>query len=365
MNGDSAHARENARQADGKFGHQTKPEATVEIGDVEVTVDWEDCHVGTDVVACLALERTDGSVRAEHLAETNIDRISYTDRVAGPVEVYVPEYGMPVIIDAQGRNLRATEAAEVLLEEHRTDEEAAIGRQRLTEADQVLVAASAQQFPGQLSAVPHSLRTLRAAGLRAAVFDTTVDPMEPSFSVVAASPWVADVTFHGADHVRVTCGDSTVSVHAAPNAVVEPMELRAGLMNFAHRRSYSFRARGVADVIDPASVVRADEWGGTEEPDISIPWAPDGQSHIHVRFVDGDEDSPRLQLHGAGENRVLLLSYDGDEQVPESVRAAQAAVHIRHRNMGATPQLVARALVEGEQLWERFRAEDAYEMNGR
>lgn len=362
---DAASARENARTSDGKFGHQPKPEASFELGEDDLVVDWEDCHVGTSTVACMALERTDGPVRAEHLAEANIDRISYTDRVAGPVEIYVTEHGMPVIVDSQGRNLRATEAAGVLLEEHRTDEEAAIGRVKLSPADQVLLNASAQQFPGQLSAVEHSLRTLRAAGLRAAVFDTTVDPMSPSFSVVAPTPWVVDVAFSGADHVRLTSGSTEVAVHASPDAVVDPYELRNAILDLAHSRSYSHRAGGVAQVIDPASVARVDEWGGTEEHDPAIEWNPDGAVHTSVAFTDSDEDSPRLELHGEGEDRRLLLAFEGSGQVPESVRAAIAAVQIRHRNPGATPELVIQTIVEGERTWERFRTEDPYGMTGR
>ena len=110
--------------------------------------------------------RAVGPVRVEHLASEDVDRISYTDRVAGPVEIYLTGYDNPVILYAQGRNLRSTEAADILLHEHITGNEAFINGFRLSAADEELVAASAARFPGQLSAVSHSLRTLREAGLQ-------------------------------------------------------------------------------------------------------------------------------------------------------------------------------------------------------
>lgn len=181
-----------------------------------------------------------------------------------------------------------------------------------------------------------------------------------SFSVVTPSPWVVDVTFAGADHARVTCGSTEAVVQASPNAVVDCSEPRTAVLDLARSRSFSYRASDVAQVVDLSSDKRVDEWGGAEDPDPTTPWAADGAAHLHLAFTDSDQDSPRLQLHGTGQARRLLMRYEGSEHLPEPVRAAMAATQIRHRNAGATPELVARTLADGERTWERFHAEDPY-----
>ena len=360
----AAAARETARTSTGQFGTQPAAEATVELSDDQLHLD-PDCHSTTLEMIGEVCGRAVGPVRVEHLAIVGFDRISYSDRVAGAVEIYLFGYDMPVILDAQGRNLRSTEAADVLLHEHITGNEAFINGFRLSAADEELVAASAARFPGQLSAVSHSLRTLREAGLRAPVLDTTADPMSPSFTVVADNPWGADVAFHGADHVRVTSGDTEAVVQSAPNSVVDRYELRDAILGVAHTRSFTARAGGATQVVDMASIARVDERGEVEELDPKIPWAPDGATHLRMAFPDSDEDSPRLQLHGTGDDRRLLLTYKWSESMPESVREAMAANQIKHRNLGATPQLIASVLIEGERRWDQFRKQNPYGLKRR
>ena len=197
------------------------------------------------------------------------------------------------------------------------------------------------------------------------MLDTTVDPMHPSFTVVAGHPWGADVAFHGADHVRVTSGDTEAVVQSSPNAVVNRFELRAAILDVAHTRSFSARAGGATRVVDMASIVRVDERGNAEDPDPKTPWTPDGATSLHIAFPDGDAASPRLQLHGTGDDRRLLLTYKWSESVPESVREAMAATQIKYRNPGATPQLVASVLIEGERRWDQFRQQNPYGLKRR
>ena len=147
--------------------------------------------------------------------------------------------------------------------------------------------------------------------------------------------------------------------------MVDRYELRDAILDVAHTRSFTARAGGVAQVVDMASIVRVDERGNAEDPDPKIAWIPDGATHLHMAFPDSDEESPRLQLHGTGDDRRLLLTYKWSESVPESVREAMAATQIKYRNPGATPQLVASVLIEGERRWDQFRQQNPYGLKRR
>ncbi|MFF0989126.1 hypothetical protein [Kocuria nitroreducens] len=154
------------------------------------------------------------------------------------------------------------------------------------------VAAPTNQFPGRLSAVGHSLPTLRAAGLRAPVPGTAFDPLEPSFSIATPCPWIVDVTFAWADHVRLTSDSTEAVVQSAPNAVVDADELRTALLGLARTRSFSCRTGGGAQVIDPSSVACVDE---RAPPKNRTPRSrgPRTGGRLHVALTDSDQDSPR------------------------------------------------------------------------
>ena len=196
----AASARESARTSTGQFGSQPLPEAELELettlpapgpGQVLVLVPYSQA---TEPIVAAAAARAVGPVRVDAQDQGTTTRISYRDPVAGMVEIFhAPGFvAHPTIIDESGRNLRGTQAAAVLADEHLSPNERQIDAAKITEADKELISAAERQSPGQLSVVEHSVRTLRAAGIGAELTPVSIDdPMRALIAAGADTPTLA------------------------------------------------------------------------------------------------------------------------------------------------------------------------------
>lgn len=279
----AASARESARSSTGQFGTQPLSEADLELEPAPVA--------GPGQVLVLApyseaTEPTVGAAAARALVPMRVDaqdkgtttRISYRDPVAGMVEVFhSPGFeAYPTIIDEKGQNLRGTQAATVLADEHLSPADRQIAAAKLTEADRELIAAADRAHPGQLSVVEHSVRTLRAAGVGAELTPVSIeDPMRPSYRIADSTPWATTVTFAGSDAVEIE-GMSEVRprVGANPGSVPAPPSVRFHLADLAKQRSYSARmGPAMKGLVHLGSIERTDAEGRCERSADPASWA--------------------------------------------------------------------------------------------